>query len=189
MSPSSIELYRQEGRPLPYDMSQEEDRAVVICLQQYVSYLERCEISGEPKPLLHPLELEAHLRDLRDHACGEKKLDSQEAHDTVIAVYKALFDARGVRGHNVPANFWNVEIQDAMRESPLLLDRAIACLFYMVQAAMGELVSSAEVARREGVSRAAIHARITNNHYNYLPLGRNVLIPTSELDISIGERR
>lgn len=180
---STVELYRAgEVEIPPYDLSEDYDRAIWTCLGLYVDHRERQETAGLPIHYGEPWEVEEYLKDLRDHATGERPMEADIAHDTAQAVAEALFTTGAGDTFFIPGEFWGVEIEDQPPEAPLILNRPVTVLSYMIRAAMGELISQAEVARRLGVSRPSALERIRSRAVPVLRVGRSVLVAEREVE-------
>lgn len=183
--PSSIERYRAgEITAVPYDLDDPLDRAIWTALGLYIDHQNRRVSSNKEPWLREPWEIEEYLRDLAAHARGQRVMDYMAGHDTAQAVMEALFATGGeVDPVEIPQAFWHAgSPEDQAAESALVLDRSLAVLSYMVRAALGELVSQSEAARRTGIAKQSMAEKLSRRSIPIIRVGRSVLVPVAELE-------
>ncbi|MDP9438451.1 MAG: hypothetical protein M3P49_06880 [Actinomycetota bacterium] len=183
--PSTVELYRKGEIPAaPYDLTDPLDRAIWVAIGLYVDRLDRRVLAGEDPGFREAWEVEEYLKDLAAHVRGERVMDYMAGHDTAQAVVEALFATGGLADPvEIPQDFWDAgDPEDQAAESALVLDRSLAVLSHMVRAALGELVSQSEAARRAGITKQSMAEKIARRGVPVVRVGRSVLVPVSALE-------
>lgn len=215
---SSVELLRRgQLRDVPYDLNDEYDRAIWTALQLYVDHLERLVLRRgqtedtpesldmyggntrhHPMVALQPWQLEQALRELRDAALGDRKVDAADLGANARIVMEALFAPEGISEYSIPPEFWEAgssgpsddeweehrpweEAPSVPPEAPAELGNLLKPVWTLLRLGIGELVPQRDAAQRMGLSPKEVSRMLERGEIRAVRIGRSVLLPAHEM--------